>query len=269
MKDTCIVTSRDHPRAERITVIGPAGRLSALVLRPDWRADAPPLVVLHGISRNAGTLARLLAPHAHRTGRPVILPYFNAEDWPVFQRPTVTARPDRALLGLLNALGQSTPDLAGPVDFFGHSGGAQLAHRVAMLYPHRVAALHLAAAGWYCLPDHTMRYPYGLASGKNSHDCKWARRTAVGLEDYLRLPLSLYVGTHDTARDKSLRQGPQLDAVQGPTRRARAHHYLSAFATAARAVGVSPRARLIELPGCVHDVVAAITRNDLATRVMG
>ncbi|NCQ24782.1 MAG: hypothetical protein COW54_04785 [Rhodobacteraceae bacterium CG17_big_fil_post_rev_8_21_14_2_50_63_15] len=268
MKDASILPDNDHVRTERITVCCAAGRLSAEILYPDWRVESPPLLVLHGISRNADTLARYFASQAQRTGRCVIVPHFNKQDWPVFQRPTKTARPDQALLELLNYLATRDPDLAGPVDIFGHSGGAQLAHRAAMLYPHRVSALHLAAAGWYCLPDRSMPYPYGLAAGKGVQDLKWVNRHAIGLETFLRLPLTLYIGTHDTERDDSLRQVPMLDAGQGLTRLARAHCYLSAFKTAACAAGIAPCAKLIELPGCVHDVVEAITRYDLATLVM-
>ena len=101
------------------------------------------MVVLHGISRNAGTLARLFAPEAERTGRTLIVPHFPAGHWPDFQRPSKAARPDQALLALLDRW-RECPDIPGPVDIFGHSGGAQLAHRLAMLYPHRVTG---AASG--------------------------------------------------------------------------------------------------------------------------
>ena len=226
------------------------------------------MVVLHGISRNAETLARLFAPEAERTGRTLIVPHFPEKSWPDFQRPSKAARPDQALLALLDAVAQ-LPDCAGPVDLFGHSGGAQLAHRFAMLYPHRVAALHLAAAGWYCLPDDTMPYPYGLAPGKDRFGTLWARRNAEGPARFPGLPTCVYVGTEDVTRDPALRKTASLDAKQGPNRHARARTYVAALNAAAERHGLEPRARLVELTDCDHDVVRAITQNDLAARVLG
>lgn len=254
--------------SSRVSACSTAGRLSAQVIRPMLACDAPPLVVLHGISRNAKMLARLFAPLAERTGRTLIVPHFSAKAWPNFQRPSKSARPDLALLALLDKVAADWPDLAGPVDVFGHSGGAQLAHRLAMLYPHRVAALHLVAAGWYCLPDNTMPYPYGLAPGKDAAAAKWARRKDAALSDFLRIPVNVYVGTRDTTRDDALRQNPALDAGQGPHRRARAWTYVTALRAAAGAAGLRSRVNLIEMPGCDHDVVRAITQNDLAARVL-
>jgi pimeloyl-ACP methyl ester carboxylesterase len=242
--------------------------LSASIIRPSTISDAPPLVVLHGISRNAGTLARLFAPEAARTGRTIIIPHFSLKKWPNFQRPSKAARPDLALLALLDLVASEYPDISGPVDIFGHSGGAQLAHRLAMLYPHRVAALHLAAAGWYCLPDDKMPYPYGLAPGTGSFSAKMLRQNNTALHDFLHIPTWVYVGTEDVTRDDALRKTPSLDAGQGLHRRARAHTYVSALKAAATSAGLKPRASLIELPGCDHDVVRAITQNNLAARVL-
>jgi pimeloyl-ACP methyl ester carboxylesterase len=266
MKHCVIEFTNTEP--QKITSCSAAGRLSARVIRSSRRASAPPLVVLHGISRNAGTLARLFAPEAEGKGRTIIVPHFPSQTWPNFQRPSKTARPDRALLALLNKVMTEMPDLAGPVDLFGHSGGAQLAHRVAMIYPHRVAALHLAAAGWYCLPNDTMPSPYGLAPGKDSFTALWARRNATGLRDFLGLPTCVYVGTEDVTRDDALRKTCALDTKQGPNRRARARTYVRALNSAAEEAGLQPRARLIELTDCDHDVARAITQNNLASRVL-
>ena len=266
MKDLLIDTRAADPTT--LTVCSSAGRLSARLVRPRRRSDAPPLVVLHGISRNADTLERLFTPEAERTGRTLIVPHFPAQDWPDFQRPSKAARPDQALLSLLNMVAAQFPDVAGPVDIFGHSGGAQLAHRLAMLYPHRVGALHLGAAGWYCLPDQSMPYPYGLAPGTDAYCANGARRNAAALREFLHLPVCVYVGTRDVTRDDALRKNRALDARQGPHRHARACTYVTAFNAAAKAAGLPPRAQLIELPDCDHDVVRAITRNGLAARVL-
>lgn len=266
MKDMTndLTRNSDH----RVTACSAGGRLTARIIRPAQAAGAPPLLVLHGISRNAGTLSRLFAPEAERTGRTLIVPHFPERTWPNFQRPSKAARPDQALLALLDAVADQMPGCTGPVEIFGHSGGAQLAHRFAMLYPHRVAGLHLAAAGWYCLPDETMRYPYGLAPGNDRFSTIWARRNAEGLQDFLALPTFVYVGTEDVTRDPALRKTCALDAIQGPNRHVRACTYVTALNTAAERHRLPPHARLIEMADCDHDVIRAITQNDLAARVL-
>lgn len=94
--------------------------------------------------------------------------------------------------------------VAGPVDVFGHSGGAQLAHRFAMLNPHRVERLSLAAAGWYCLPDASMAYPYGLGIDEDPASLRWARRHEQALSAYLSLPVQVFIGPEDSLRDNTL-----------------------------------------------------------------
>ncbi|MGI3209781.1 alpha/beta fold hydrolase [Roseovarius tibetensis] len=266
MKDITMHLDVDIP--EKITACSAAGRLTARVIRPANPVPAPPMVVLHGISRNARDLARLFTPEAERTGRTIIVPHFPEDIWPVFQRPCKAARPDQALLALLDAVASTLPDRAGPVDLFGHSGGAQLAHRFAMLYPHRVTALHLVAAGWYCLPDQKMPYPYGLAPGTDRAGANWARRNTEGLREFLRLPISVYVGSRDVARDPALRTTSALDAGQGRNRHARARAYVAALTVAADRHALPARARFVELADCDHDVARAITQNDLAARVL-
>ncbi len=46
---------------------------------------------------------------------------------------------------------------------YGHSAGAQLVHRMILFTPTSRAELAVAAnAGWYTLPDFSIRFPYGL-----------------------------------------------------------------------------------------------------------
>lgn len=250
------------------TVGSPAGILPAVILKPVGLTGQRPLVVLHGISRNAEELANLFLPYAERYRRSVIVPHFEQDRWPHFQRPCRAARPDQALLALTAHLAAIDPSLAGPVDLFGHSGGAQLAHRFAMLYPHKVGHLHLAAPGWYCLPDTSMAYPYGLAPDASLFGMTWVRRHKQALTDFLRLPVQVYVGTKDDQRDDALRQTPDLDRGQGLTRLARAETYVQRFRAAAFDRGIPPQISLKRLPGVGHDVSQAIRHGDLASRVL-
>jgi pimeloyl-ACP methyl ester carboxylesterase len=248
-------------------VASPSGTLPAQVIQPAGLSGLPPLVVLHGISRNADELVALFTPEAERSGRIVVVPHFSASAWPHFQRPCRAARPDQALLALLSHLAMLDAAFAGPVDIFGHSGGAQLAHRFAMLYPNRVGRLNLAAAGWYCLPDTSMAYPYGLGVDADPGSLSWARRHEQALSAYLRLSVQVFVGLEDSLRDDALRQSPKLDRVQGATRIARAQTYVEHFRAAARAKGIIPDITLTPLPGVGHDVAQAIRDAGLAAKV--
>jgi pimeloyl-ACP methyl ester carboxylesterase len=248
-------------------VASPSGTLPAQVIQPAGLSGLPPLVVLHGISRNADELVALFTPEAERSGRIVVVPHFSASAWPHFQRPCRAARPDQALLALLSHLAMLDAAFAGPVDIFGHSGGAQLAHRFAMLYPNRVVRLNLAAAGWYCLPDTSMAYPYGLGVDADPGSLSWARRHEQALSAYLHLSVQVFVGLEDSLRDDALRQSPKLDRVQGATRIARAQTYVDRFRAAARAKGIVPDITLTQLPGVGHDVAQAIRDAGLASKV--
>jgi pimeloyl-ACP methyl ester carboxylesterase len=237
------------------------------VITPRRLCGLPPLVVLHGISRNAEELVDLFTPEAETCGRIIVVPHFSEALWPHFQRPCRSARPDQALLALLGHLSMIGPAFSGSVDLFGHSGGAQLAHRFAMLYPHKVGRLNLAAAGWYCLPDASMAYPYGLGAGAERDSLPWARRHQQALPIYLRLSVRVFVGTEDTLRDEALRTSPLLDRVQGLTRIARAQTFVDRFRAAAQVRGLDPDITLTRLTGIGHDVAQAIRHADLARRV--
>jgi len=127
---------------------------------------------------------RLFQPYTDRSRRVIVVPHFSKALCPHFQRPSRAARPDLALLALLSDLAKCDPAFSEPVDLFGLYGGAQLAHRFAMIYPQRVGQLNLAAAGWYCLPDASMAYPYGLGANiQRPSDLPWPRRLEQALPD--------------------------------------------------------------------------------------
>jgi pimeloyl-ACP methyl ester carboxylesterase len=238
-------------------------RLSARYL-PAHVPDSTPLVALHGISRNARSLWRAFAPLAQRTGRALLVPRFDPTHWTHFQQ-IGRARADLALLGLV----RQTSMQGQRFDLFGFSGGAQLALRFAMLYPHRVACLHLAAPGWYCLPDRATGWPQGLGPVTEQRLRRFdpAALCRLQLQAFLALPMRLWFGSDDVQRDDSLRQSPQIDAQQGLTRHDRAQHYATAFASAARTHNIVPDIALSVLPGCGHDFTQCARVGGLATRV--
>ncbi len=226
--------------------------LSADVHIPSIPApDTPPLLALHGISRRASVIGSTFASYCNAKGQVLITPRFSKRHWHHFQR-IGSYRPDRSLLAMLALVEQMGVARTNKVDLFGYSGGAQLAHRFAMLYPQRVASLHIAAAGWYCLPDFTQPFPMGLAPADKPRKMNVPALAHNQLRNYLELKLRVYVGAEDHQRDDALRKGHDIDDVQGRNRLARARHYCRAFRAAAEARGIVPDLSLTEIPNCAH-----------------
>lgn len=256
------------PVVTRIVLKTPEGKLSVEVMVPEGATpDQPPLFALHGISRDVGALYAAFEQPAMLAGRILVVPHFHQSDWKIFQR-IGTARPDKSLLALKQVLGETGISTARQIELFGFSGGAQLAHRFAMLYPQHISRLHLGAAGWYCLPDTTLAYPAGLREAKPNAAPNFRSAKVAQLAQFLRIPLRVYVGSEDTQRDPAMRTAPELDAVQGPHRLARASTYVARFAAAAACHQVTADVSLIHLDGCGHDFAECAAKADLAHLVL-
>ncbi len=258
-------------RITKIAFASSAGPIAAFVAEPKERVDtAPPLLLLHGISRDAEEMFETFRHAANDAGRVVIAPEFSQAAWHIFQRITDRIRPDIALLELLTLLRSAGVIDGKPLEVFGFSGGAQLAHRWAMLYPHLVASLQVSSAGWYTLPSPEAPYPYGLSVQEAANrNVGWPRRMAQGLEAFLRLPISIYVGAEDSKNnDPALRRNPVLDAAQGCDRRMRAGMYRDALISAAKVRNIHPSVQFHELPGCGHSFAQCAGAGDLIKLVL-
>lgn len=243
------------------------GALACWIAWPDHiDPSARALVAVHGIRRGAQEQAALFAPQAAALGRVVIAPLFDTQHWPRYQRLGDGA--DTALLDLLERLGD---DAVKPIDRFdrfdlcGFSGGAQFAHRFAMLHPERIGRLSLASAGWYTFPD-TSPYPYGLGApgGSGARTARMQSR----LDEFLRLPINVCVGERDNRRDANTRGGDDIDRQQGRHRRARASRWSEALAIEAAVRGIVSRIRYTVLPGCGHDFRRCARRGGLVDQVL-
>ena len=229
------------------------------------RADTPALVAIHGIQRGAEEMARSFAARAAAEGRVVIAPVFDEAGWTGYQRVVQRRRADLALIALLDEL--ALEGLVGkrPFTLFGFSGGAQFAHRFAMLYPHRIDHLIAAAAGWYTLPDRHSVFPYGL--GAESGRQAWGPKFGAALDRFLQLPVSVLVGTLDNLPDETTRSTPELDRRQGRDRLTRARTWTRALTHAARARGLATRIRLHTLAACGHRFIDCVRDGGLVDHV--
>jgi pimeloyl-ACP methyl ester carboxylesterase len=244
-------TRRMHGAAAAFALIhrpgrGPRALDCWLALPAAPRPGARPLIAVHGIARGAREQAEAFAPAAAAQGRVVVAPLFDEARWSGYQRAVAPRRADAALLGLLSELEGEGAIAPGPFDLFGYSGGAQFAHRFAMLYPHRLGSLSVCAAGWWTMPDATA-FPYGLGGDRGA-------LLGAGLDRFLGLDIRVSVGADDDRPDGATRSTPALDAAQGPDRLSRARAWVAALrAEAARRGLPAPKATFALLPSCGHD----------------
>lgn len=225
--------------------------------------NAPVVVSVHGISRNADQHARLLSAYCDLHGAVLVAPLFDAVQHPDYQRLGRQGRGKRADLALhriLSEVATTTGAAADRIHLFGFSGGAQFAHRYTMAHPHRVASAVFASAGWYTLPNPTRRFPHGTRPSKKLSDIRF------DAEEYLCVPMTVLVGTNDVEQ-AGLRQSKRLDAEQGVSRVERARSFVAAIEAAAEAHYMEPLIRYEEIENCDHSFKRSILRSGLGERV--
>lgn len=253
----------------------PRGRILKRVLRDDTEQeyiafvpsngaqDAPILASVHGISRNAYEQATVFSPYCERFGVVLVVPRFTPEHHKDYQRLGRKGRGVRADLVLercINEVALLTGADARQIYLFGYSGGAQFAHRFVMAHPQRVAHAVVASAGWYTMPDHRRRFPYGVRTTPELPGI------VFNPEDFLRVPIDVLVGSGDLD-DENVRHTERLDRQQGKTRVERARNWAKAMRDAARVYGMPPSVRFTEVENTNHSFEAFCRRGALVKRV--
>jgi predicted esterase len=231
-----------------------AARVTAVALRLPHAAPAgqplPVLLALHGLGDSGEGFAAGLAAQADRRGWLLVAPTIAYGEW---RDPAQLAREEAALIRWLDAYLDALParlgrPVQGRVLVFGHSRGAQLAHRLALARPERVAAVAALSAGTYTLPlaevaGRAARFPFGAAD--------LAAHTGRALDAAALRGVRFLVGVG--AEDADPAAVPrQWDAYVGATRLERAR----AFAAALRGQGVPATWRAFA--GAGHDLTPAM-----------
>ena len=219
-------------------------------------ASTRALVSVHGIARNAMEHALLFATEAERHGVAIVAPMFSERRFRGYQ--TLRKRrhhfaPEQAFERMLEELAQLSGLDLGRLSLFGYSGGAQFAHRFAMIRPERVARLSVGAAGWYSFPDDAIAYPQGIADPPS-------RLPRIDLDAFLRIPVQVLVGDADLQRDEALNQKPEIDQRQGLTRVERGRRWVEALQKAAQLRGLASKASFQLLPGVAHSFSDAVVQ---------
>lgn len=219
---------------------------------PDCRAEVDPLLVVHGVQRDARGSFELFAEHAARSGRVLIAPLFDDIDWKGYQRVLGRHRADLGLLDILDRLREEGIIEGRRVELFGYSAGAQFAHRFALFHPQRVSRATVCAAGWYVFPD-DQPYPRGLGAPERPIP-GYSTLIVANLREFLQLPMRVVVGEYDDTVDDLTRSNVALDLQQGCTRLERARNWVRALEHSAVRHGVVSASVLEVLGGCGHDL---------------
>lgn len=221
-----------------------------------------PLIAVHGIYRDArGMLSQITKRLTPSASQVIIAPIFDLENWKGYQRVIDSCRADLALLSLLDTIKTNQIADTGKVELLGYSGGAQFAHRFALLYPHLIKRLMLCSSGWYTFPDE-LEYPYGLSIPKKAMP-GFNAFTGKNLANFLKLEIEVYVGKDDTIVDANTRSGRKIDKQQGRNRLERARNWVTALKSVARELGIQSKIGLHELEGCGHHLKDCIVKGDL------
>lgn len=220
--------------------------------------DDPVVLVQHGMKRNGDDYRDFWIEAAERHRLLIVAPTFSDAHYPEaesYNNGLVFAadgavRPAASwsyaaiprVFAALRAAGLTRRER---FHLFGHSAGGQFVHRLMQTTLLGVVEQAISGnAGWYSLP--TLERPFAEGLGGLGLDEAQLRRA-------LAAPLTILAGTADN--DPNGENLPRNEAAmrQGPTRYARALHFMEFAKEAARRLGVDCAWRLVEIEGVGHD----------------
>jgi pimeloyl-ACP methyl ester carboxylesterase len=224
---------------------------------------APLFVAVHGTGRDPEAYVRGFAGQAKSASLALLAPLFDEwrySHYQAIERERGGYRADLALQTMVASLKTSLGITSPQILLYGHSGGAQFAHRYMMAHPQEVTAVAVSAAGYYTWPDPSLSYPLGLQDP--------GRDGAPTFEpaEFLRVPAAVFVGSGDIIRDEDFYTGPRVDELQGRTRVARGKIWVEKMQAAARAGGYDTPYNYEVITGARHGLSTLLERG-LATHV--
>jgi poly(3-hydroxybutyrate) depolymerase len=235
------------------------GPLAVHAFLPERGAgDAPALIVMHGLQRDAQAYFQAWVGHARERRVVLVVPEFDKANWPTSsQYPlgnvmtpqgTVLGQDESAFAAVDLAVDEALRRAGRPVrsarlDLYGHGAGAQFVQRYVLhTGAPRIRMAIAANAGWYLLPETSFDFPYGLRN---------LPIPETRLRESFAVPLVVLLGQEDRRADGVIRQNAQTMA-QGPDRLSRGRFFLDRAAAAAQRLGASLNWRLQEVPGAGH-----------------
>jgi pimeloyl-ACP methyl ester carboxylesterase len=217
----------------------------------------PLLIAIHGLERNAERARDNWVEAAERHSLLIAAPHFDKERFPtrLFQQGGVRDETDSArwvyasIERFFDRALASGRVAGSSYILFGHSAGAQVVHRMALLMPNaRFSTAISANAGYYTLPLRGeaggFAYPYSL-NGTPATD--------ASLSAVLAKSLLVMLGERDDNPAHPQLNHSRGAEAQGPNRLARGRHFMAVAAAEAARLKVESRWREIVVPGVGHD----------------
>ncbi len=237
---------------------GPPRKIPLWLHRPAaFCPESPVVIVMHGMSRNAGAYLDAWTVHADQHGFAVVAPEFSAKQYPeaadynfgnmVAPDGHVLPR-EQWLFSVIDGIFDHARSVLGSSRqtycLYGHSAGGQFVHRMATFaWSPRIDLAITANAGSYTFPVFDVKYPFGLAGTS----CREA-----DLAQLFSRPLLVLLGDRDNDPDHHHLPRQPGAMRQGPHRFARGHSYMEAATRAASDRQLELSWRMATVPGVAH-----------------
>lgn len=227
--------------------------------RPEGEVENMPILfVLHGTLRNADDYRDNWVELAEKHKVLIITPEFSEEDFPgsggynlggMFDENGDPVAEEYWAYSLIEPIFDEVLELTNSdqerYDIFGHSAGAQFAHRF-FLFKDNLRTDHVitANAGWYTMPDFETEFPYGL------------KNTAMDQEtlvNRLESRMMIQLGEEDTDPNDQYLRTSQEAMEQGQHRFERGHSFLEQAEEISEQMDVNLQWYIRTVPETGHD----------------
>jgi pimeloyl-ACP methyl ester carboxylesterase len=232
-------------------------------------AQTPVLFVFHGNGRNARDYRDAMVAKSESLDFIVIAPEFSISNFASgdqYNLGNVFVDGDNPSPSTLNAqavwsfsiieplfddIKQRLNNDSGRYSIFGHSAGAQFAHRLISFKPNsRVDKIVASASGWYTVPDTSVSFPYGFNN---------APLDGSTISQLLAQPLTILIGSADNDPNAAALRRNSIVDLQGTNRLARAQYFYNYGLQLSNSLNTEFNWSLVINPGADHDYQRAST----------
>lgn len=224
-------------------------------------AEFPVLIALHGTGRDARAMRDAWRGEADAGEFMVFAPAFSSEMFPDGEYALGRVldddgglRPERqwsyqVVEDLFHEILRWLDSSVSEYTLYGHSAGAQFAHRFhTLVQDHRAARVLAANAGWYLFPE-AQAYPYGLGLADLPSG---SLLSPVRLEQVLRGRLIVLLGEENVDPEDPLLNRSEGAMAQGSHRLERGNNYMLTGSRRAFELDVSFGWSVVTVPGVGH-----------------
>lgn len=236
-------------------------RLKIFTYKPKSFDQGPMLLVFHGTNRKARDYRNDARGMARRFGALVVAPEFDRERFPnarynrggLLRDDNTTAPRSEWTWSLIPGLAEQLRTREGrpemPYYLIGHSAGGQFVERLTAFMSTGASGAVVANAGVHLFPTRDLPFSFGFG------DLPKPISDDDQIRHYLAQPLTIYLGTADTARDDGFYTSDVADR-QGRNRLERGRNAFQVARTLAKENGWPFGWRLVEAVGVGHDHLA-------------